>query len=507
MGKFKKGVSIFLAIILALGVCVPVFGAEQTGTLTIHNTKLGETYTLYRVFDLTYAADVDSYAYTIHSDFLDFFTDEKIEEFQGDTKDLKAIAYVESREQDLADFATELQQYIISAGIDSVKVVNGQAGQTHVEDLLYGYYLMVPSDMLSVDGLSALFSLDTMKPNAQINNKSQYPTIEKHILENGKEVDSNTVSMGDVVQYQVTSFVPSLAGYSSYVFYITDVFSAGLTFSDDVTISLIQGEQTKALKKNEDFTVAQEGQVVTITFTNFIQYKSTGWQGASIVVTYSALVNDDAAVGNMGNTNTASLTYSHNPGDATETKTTTPEAVNSYIAGVIIHKVDVNGNALTGAQFQLGGDNINRVKVQGTELQAKTNTTDVHAFVDENGKLILEGIAEGTYQIKELIAPAGYHILAQPITITISCLMPERILDGTEECTWTVGLENPNDENVVPTVINGMIHFNITNHSGNALPFTGGVGTALFTIGGVFIMIIALTVAFWTNKRKTTKGK
>ena len=505
MKRVKKIVSIFLMAILVLGICVPVYATEQTGTLTIHNTRLEETYTLYRIFDLTYDASGDSYAYTIHSNFMDFFTDEKLEAFQGDTKDLKAIAYVESREQELADFATELQQYIVSETIVASKVVAGQAGHTSVEELTYGYYLMVPSDMLTVDGLSALFSLDTMKPNAEINNKSQYPAIEKYILENGREVETNTVSIGDVVQYKVKSSVPALAGYASYTFYITDAFSAGLKFNDDVAIFLEQGEQIKELIQDVDFTVAKEEQVVTITFTNFIQYKSTQWQGADIIVTYSALVDDDAVVGNVGNTNTVSLTYSHNPVDSSELKTTMPEVVSSYVTGVTIHKIDVNGKFLTGAQFQLRGEKVNRVKVQRTEMQ--TNATDVCAYVDEAGQLVLEGLAEGTYQIKELIAPAGYHILAQPITITLSCMKPEYVLDGTEECVWTVELENPNDENVVPSVVDGMIHLNIANQAGNALPFTGGMGTTLFTIVGAFIMIVAFVVAFWMSKRKTTKGK
>ncbi len=508
----NKLVSIFLTVILVLGISVPVLADTQIGTLTIHNTKVEETYTLYKIFDLTFSSSIDgfgdgSHAYTINTAFDDFFTNEKIDGFNGDTRDLKAIAYVESRTDDLADFATELQRYIISQSVATTKVVAGQADTTVVEGLEYGYYLLVPTDALSADGLSALFALDTVKPDAEINNKSQYPTIDKVIVENGSDVDANNVAIGDVVNYKVTSSVPNLAGYGAYTFNITDRFGTGLTFNDDVAIQLKKGESTKDLVEDTDFTVSQSGQVVTITFTNFIQYKSTSWQGADIVVTYSALVNDNAVVGATGNDNTVTLTYSSNPAVSSDTKTTTPEVVSSYVTGITIRKVDSSGNALTGAQFQLTGDKVNKVRVQGTEMQTKTESFTVNATVDANGQLVLEGLAEGEYQIKELVAPTGYHLLAEPITVTITCTEPTEVVDGTEECVWSVEIANPNDENVTPAVEDGIITLAITNQAGNELPFTGGMGTTLFVVIGLALMVGAAVAVILINKKKPTSEK
>lgn len=510
MKMTKKMVSIFLAVVFLLSISVTVFADAQIGSLTIHNTNVGETYTLYKIFDLTFAPATEgssdgSHAYTIADAFDGFFTDAKIGGFDGDTRDLKAVAYVESREDDLADFATELQQYITAQSVAATRVVAGEAATTVVSNLEYGYYLMVPTDTLAADGLSALFALDTVKPDAEINNKSQYPTIEKVIVEDGADVDSNNVAIGDNVDYKVTSSVPSLAGYASYTFYITDTFEAGLTFNDDVAIRLVSGTETKDLVEDADFTVSQSGQVVTITFTNFIQYKSTSWQGADIVVTYSALVNDSAVVGTEGNDNSVTLTYSSNPAVASETKTTTPEIVSSYITGITINKVDGSGNALAGAQFQLTGDKVNKVRVQGTEMQTQTESFTVNAYVDENGQLVLEGLSEGEYQIKELVAPNGYHLLAEPITVTITCSQPAEVVDGTEECVWSVEIVNPNDENVTPAVEDGIITLAITNQAGNELPFTGGMGTVLFTVAGIVLMAGAVIVFAIGRKKMVTK--
>lgn len=554
MNFSKKLVSIFLAVIFTLGISIPVFADMQIGTLTIHNTKEGETYTLYRIFDLTYSSATDgsgdgNHAYTINNAFDGFFTEKKIGGFEGDTKDLQAIAYVESRENNLADFATELQQYIIAQSVVAAKIVAGQVDTTVVDGLEYGYYLLVPTDDLFADGLSALFALDTVKPDAEINNKSQYPTIEKAIVENGSDLEANTVAIGDTVNYKVTSSVPSLAGYASYTFNITDTFDMGLTFHDDVTIQLIKGESTKDLVEGVDFKVSQQGQIVTITFTNFIQYKSTAWQGADIVVAYSATVNDRAVVGTEGNDNTVTLTYSSNPAVLSETKTTTPEVVSSYITGIALHKVDGNGTPLTGAQFQLTGSKVNKVRVKGNrfmeseagtyykladgtytrtapttetetayesitqkyameyveEVQTKTENFIVNSYVDTDGKLVLEGLAEGEYQIKEVTAPTGYHVLAEPITVTITCEEPSAIVDGTEQCAWSVSVVNPNDENITPSVVDGIIALTVENQMGNALPFTGGTGTILFTAIGLLLMTGAVFAFVIGRKKKVEK--
>lgn len=555
-------ISIILTIVLTLGISVPISAESgdrlQTGSLIIQRTQPGETYTLYKIFDMTWSAngntpaDKDStegnHAYTINEDFKKFFTDEKIGGFKGDTKDLKAGAYVDSRKDDLAEFATELEEYIIGNNIAPAKTVEGRAGTTTVEGLLYGYYLLVPADNLSADGLSALFSLDTVKPNAQVQHKSQYPAVDKVIVENGADVEANSVSIGDVINYKITSFVPNMNGYRSYIFYLTDTMDDGLSFNNDVAVWLSKDDSTKKLTKDTDFTVAQNGQVITISLLDFVAYDEI-WEGADVIITYSATLNEKAIVGANGNNNGVTLTYSSNPAVLSETKTTAEDIVTTYTTGIELRKIDADGLTLNGARFQLTGEAVNKVRVYGNkftedtngthyklidgtftktepdnetnalyesvtkkyslqyteEVQTKTETFSVSAYVDDNGKLIIEGLNEGTYMITELTAPNGYHLLSKPVTLNVSCTVPNEITDGTEKCIWTVEMTNPNDEKAVPSVTGGIISLSIENHSDQELPFTGGHGVRLLSIIGLVLMVGAAVLFFMIRKRTDRK--
>lgn len=70
----KKLLSLVLVLVLALALAVPGFAAQTvnsglkgTGTIKITNATIGETYTIYKVFDATYSGS-DNASYTIHKD-------------------------------------------------------------------------------------------------------------------------------------------------------------------------------------------------------------------------------------------------------------------------------------------------------------------------------------------------------------------------------------------------------------------------------------------------------
>lgn len=61
MKHMKRFVALFAALALVLAMAVPAFAAtasptntkdQGTGTITVENAKNGETYSLYRIFDL-----------------------------------------------------------------------------------------------------------------------------------------------------------------------------------------------------------------------------------------------------------------------------------------------------------------------------------------------------------------------------------------------------------------------------------------------------------------------
>ena len=305
----------------------------------------------------------------------------------------------------------------------------------------------------------------------------------------------------------------------------------------------------KTLEKDKDYqlTVTNNADGTTgleIVFINFIQYKDQ--TDAAIRVTYSATVNQDASLDpSVGNTNDVKLIYSNNPNvdgkgenkpEPGDPVGETPvKQVKTFVTGLQLTKVDGKDNSktLTGAKFEIKGESLKVVLVNqemykasenGTYYMLKDGTytetvptdetadkydsttqkyekvtvvsketvaTEINAtgYVDENGVLTFEGLGEGTYTITELVAPNGYNLLKNPITVVITA---DATVNG---CTWTVTVDGS------PVNAEGNLYaFQVANNSGAELPSTGGIGTTIFyVVGG--LLVVAAGVLLVTRKR------
>ena len=99
--------------------------------------------------------------------------------------------------------------------------------------------------------------------------------------------------------------VPSTKGYTEYTYEVTDTMSEGLTFNNDVKVTIGGVDVTAAatIKNNENGFVAS---------INMMKYQDQ--IDAPVVITYTATVNEKAIQRNE-ETNTATLKYSNNPAD------------------------------------------------------------------------------------------------------------------------------------------------------------------------------------------------
>ena len=338
-----------------------------------------------------------------------------------------------------------------------------------------------------------------------------------------------------------------MSSYEKYFFVVSDTLSEGLTFNDDVTIKI--GDKTLVQGTDKDFTVtatknANDTTSVEIVFKNFIQYK--GQKDAGITIKYSATVNEKAVIGVAGNPNKVTLKYSNNPyvddaGDPenhdkpTQPTGETPEQeTRTYVTGIQLTKVDPTNATLTGAKFKISGERLNitlvnkeifRESENGTWYRLKDgtytetapadgtgdsydsttvkyekitvvtketgkNSITAEGYVDENGVLTFEGLGAGTYTITELVAPGGYNLLKEPITVTIIYRDPAA---PSTDCAWTVSGGNA-------TVENGIVKLTVENSTGPELPSTGGIGTTIFYVVGS-ILIFGAAVLLVTRKR------
>jgi LPXTG-motif cell wall-anchored protein len=95
------------------------------------------------------------------------------------------------------------------------------------------------------------------------------------------------------------------------------------------------------------------------------------------------------------------------------------------------------------------------------------------------------------------VAPNGYNLLTEKITLEADWTGPAKVDTGTETCTWTW---KKNGTAVDTGIENGVITIDVVNNAGATLPETGGIGTTIFYIAGS-IMVLAAAVLLITKRR------
>ena len=331
------------------------------------------------------------------------------------------------------------------AALVAAKVDTSSDGQGTVDKdnpltgLATGYYVLVDETELE-DGEE--LSLNVVKVVNDIEGFTvKYDTVtdEKEIVsdtlgQDGDEVneiggDSDNVSIGDTVNYQITAKIPATAddNYNYYYFVINDTLSDGLTFTEgSIKVYKESVADANLLREEEDYLVRYGDDCDGHTFeVGMIDAMSLA--GKNIIVTYSAVLNENAEIGEDGNYNTSTVTYSNNPNheydggetpgdnpgfpDETDLQATGETPVTdtwTFTTGIEIQKVDQDGKPLEGAAFTLSGTTTKIVLTVAEEFE-EDDAGDYYKL--KNGKYTKEPPTEGdTMQPAEEGATAGYVI-------------------------------------------------------------------------------------------------
>ena len=172
-------------------------------------------------------------------------------------------------------------------------------------------------------------------------------------------------------------------------------------------------------------------------------------------------------------------------------------------------------------RYQPNRTDIKIVKViQGTETELsgakfqlkKSNGTE---FVNEGEEITVEGnytflnLTNGSYQIVETQAPAGYIALTQPIEFTISGgAVTTQNTGNIDTVIYTPAAKPVEDDPETADTDESKpaepATFTVGNTPGVELPATGGPGTLIFTSFGLALMILA-GVLMISRKRKTDR--
>ena len=313
--------------------------------------------------------------------------------------------------------------------------------------------------------------------------KTSYPGLEKWIvLEDGTEVDADTAAAGDEVDFKLESNVPQdLLNYLEpdpadppQVAVNAIEPNSGtypLTFHDNMDEAF--ENPTNFVVKVGD-TVLTEGQytLVTAGLTDGCDFEVT----VDLAALYEAglISEDDLGVTPVTVTYTATLKEGTTAGDYYNTawvsypnSETEQDKVKVETFKIDVFKYDqADEKGLAGAEFALYDETA--IDQDGNLIEGATPVLE-GIVSGEDGHVVIDGLDAGKYALVETKAPDNYVKSDTPLMLAIEA-----------------GIE--------PNVVN-------VKFANSKIPHTGGMGTTLFTIGGVVLLAAAGTL-FVVSRRK-----
>ena len=453
------------AMVLAMTMVLAMATTAGAASITITGAQPEGTYSLYKM--ATTYEDNDKYllseqnwdGFWVQESMADYFTVTTKEIDGAERKIVIATDAAEANATVIAAAAKTWAEDSTNGITATTDVPNANETSAEFTGLDSGYYLVV-----SPMGENLILK-NVTGDETYAEKNSKLPDLTE------KTVNDNTVKIGDVVTFTL-KITTGHNENNTLDYKIHDVMTEGLELVDDSVQVTYNGSAFTGFTVTED-ACTEDPAIAGCDFEiSFDDTLSTA-VGKEMVITYNALVTADIK---ETSTNTAHIT------DSTGTDDDDDEDVQT--GKFILNKTDsVTGEELDGAEFELYDANNNKVNLveitEGAEYRVATNEEAAadgftSAVIKAGTGVVVRGLDEGTYTLKETKAPDGYVLDTNGKTVTIS------ITDDTD------------DENKVDITY--------TNAYGDELPETGGMGTTLFYIVGG-LMVAGAAILLVTKKR------
>lgn len=517
MKRIKKLLGVMMTALLVFALTPAVSIADEIGeesapegTITIENPVEEQEYKLYRIMDLeSYDTQKNAFSYKANEEWAGFLATQRV--VIDEKGYITWNGSMVSDSDEIARFADAAIEFAKANNIepDAKQTKTADKSAVVFEGLPLGYYLLDSS-------LGTVCSLGTNAPNVTIREKNPEPTLEKYVKENSTSIwgITNDANIGDTVEFR--SVIDAKDGAANYVFH--DKMSEGLTFNEDsVKVYRVQGvvgqdtdlgkEIAKESYQVKSGTEQEDKDKCTfeVHFDSF--FCDTLGDDDRIVITYSAVLNQNAIVAGDGNPNDAKLSYGED-----KTKETNPSRTKTYTWRAQVLKYTNVNDPLAGAEFKLslddkGNNSIKLIAESKDDVATYRVATPAELEneqikkievikTDGTGLFAIEGLdGNCTYYLTETKAPDGYNKLSAPITVYINAEAPE---GQPQDLKAKVTYNNGND-------VDGNGNIPVENKSGLELPSTGGIGTTIFYVGGGILVIGAIVYLVTRRRAKSSK--
>ena len=428
------------------------------------------------------------------------------------------------------------------------------AGHTSAENLWQGLYLVVETrvpenvtstcnpffvslPMTTVDGTGWNYDV-TVYPKNQTGN----PTLEKTVRESKNSTGKNTgsltditdgfehtatASVGDTVDYQIISTLPTITSKASALSEYTyvDTLSRGIRYNkNDVVIEFFKdaGCTDKITTWDENsgkFTVAYDDaqNIMTIRMTEAglaeINEAATvhtdsvkrGYSDCTMRITYAATLTADAKMGDTDNPNEVVLTWRRTNNSYFDTL---KDCCHVYTYGIdVLKRFSDNGGNLRNVKFRLHNDTDDCYIIADLKdgiYYAKGITSkksDATTFIpNSSGHIVVKGLEDDAYSLTEIATDKGYVLLKDAVKIVIKTAESGQC----EKCgaKLLTASATVNGKDVTMSEGNAIVPLTVVNNPGFDLPKTGGYGTWMFTVGGVALLGAAAFIVIRSRKHK-----
>ena len=427
-------------------------------------------------------------------------------------------------------------------------------GHTSASDMEQGLYLVVETrvpenvtstcnpffvslPMTTIDGTAWNYDV-TVYPKNQTGN----PTLDKTVRESKNSTGKNngsltditdgyahtaTASVGDTVDYQVISTLPTITSKASALSEYTyvDTLSKGIRYNkNDVVIEFFKDagctDKIATWAENSGkFAVAYDDAANTMTIrmtdtglseinevaTVYTDSVKRGYSDCTMRITYAATLTADAKMGDTDNPNEVVLTWRRTNNTYFDTL---KDCCHVYTYGIdILKQFSDNSGNLRNVKFRLHNDTDDVYVVADLKdgvYYAKgfaAKKADATTFVpNSGGHIVVKGLEDDAYSLTEIATDKGYVLLKDAVKIVIKTSENGQC----EKCgvKLLTASATVNGKDVTMTDGNAIVPLTVVNNPGFDLPKTGGYGTWMFTIGGVALLGAAAFIVIRSRKHK-----